>query len=98
MKMERMMERRVNVKFFVKLQKSPTGQTPLRGVEIEKLPQTKQATDIEVQHENNVDIFFDIWSIIHLQFLPEGTTVKQTFYVEVLKRFMMHEAQARIVI
>jgi hypothetical protein len=46
--MERMMEERVNVKFCVKLQKSPKGQTPVHGVEIEEFPQAKEATDVKV--------------------------------------------------
>jgi hypothetical protein len=32
--------------------------------------------------------FFDISGIIHFEFVPEGTTVNQTFYVEVLKRLL----------
>jgi hypothetical protein len=32
--------------------------------------------------------FFDISGIIHFKFVPEGTTVNQTFYVEVLKRLI----------
>jgi histone-lysine N-methyltransferase SETMAR len=30
--------------------------------------------------------FFDIGGIIQFEFVPEGTTVNQTFYVEVLKK------------
>jgi hypothetical protein len=32
--------------------------------------------------------FFDIRDIIHFEFVPEGTTVNQTFHVEVLKRLI----------
>jgi hypothetical protein len=32
--------------------------------------------------------FFDIRGIIHFEFVPEGIIVNQTFYVEVLKRFI----------
>jgi hypothetical protein len=49
MKMEHAMEQKVNVKFYVKLQKSPTGQMPVHGMEIRELPQAKEATDIKVQ-------------------------------------------------
>jgi hypothetical protein len=56
--MERTMEQRVNLKFCVKLQKLPTGQTPVHGVEIEEFPQAKEATDVEVQGQNNVDLLF----------------------------------------
>jgi hypothetical protein len=48
----------VNVKFCVKVQKSPTGQTPVPGVEIEEFSQAKEATDVEVQDQNNVDLLF----------------------------------------
>jgi hypothetical protein len=30
--------------------------------------------------------FFDMRGIIHIDFVPEGNTLSQTFYVEVLKR------------
>jgi hypothetical protein len=32
--------------------------------------------------------FFDVRSIVHFEFLLEGTTVNQTFFVEVLKRLV----------
>jgi hypothetical protein len=32
--------------------------------------------------------FFDIRVIVHLKFVPKGTTVSQTFYVVVLKRLI----------
>jgi hypothetical protein len=32
--------------------------------------------------------FFDIRGIVHFEFVPEGTTVDQAFYVEVLKRII----------
>jgi hypothetical protein len=32
--------------------------------------------------------FFDISSIVHFEFVVEGTTVNQTFYVEALKRLI----------
>jgi histone-lysine N-methyltransferase SETMAR len=32
--------------------------------------------------------FFDIKGIIHIESVPEGTTVNQTFYVEMLKRLI----------
>jgi hypothetical protein len=47
-KIEHMMEQRVNVKFCVKLQKSSTDQTPVNGVEIEELLRAKVATHVKV--------------------------------------------------
>jgi histone-lysine N-methyltransferase SETMAR len=32
--------------------------------------------------------FFDIMGIIHFEFVPEGTTVNQTFFMDVLKRLI----------
>jgi hypothetical protein len=32
--------------------------------------------------------FFDIRGVIHFESVPEGTTVDQTFYMEVLKRLI----------
>jgi hypothetical protein len=40
--------------------------------------------------------FFDIRGIIHFEFVSKGTTVKQIFYVEVLKRLI--DVQARRVV
>jgi transposase InsO family protein len=45
-------------------------------------PQAKEATDVEVQDQNNVDL------LLRHEFVPEGTTVNQTFHVEVLKRLI----------
>jgi CTP-dependent riboflavin kinase len=39
----------LNVKVCVKLQKSPTGQMSVHGVEIREFSQAKEATDVEVQ-------------------------------------------------
>jgi hypothetical protein len=47
-----------NVKCSVELQKSPTGRMPIRGVEIEEFLQAKEATDVKVKDQNNVDLLF----------------------------------------
>jgi hypothetical protein len=39
--------------------------------------------------------FFHIRGIIQFESVPKGTTVKQTFYVEVLQRLFDAEAQVR---
>jgi hypothetical protein len=49
----------------------------------QKFSQAKEATDIEVQYQNNVGLFFRQH---HFEFMPEGTTDNQIFYMEVLKR------------
>jgi hypothetical protein len=48
--------------------------------------QAKEAMIVEVQDENNVDLLFRHQSIIHFEFVPQWSTVNQTFYVEVLNR------------
>jgi hypothetical protein len=53
-----MMEERVNVKFRAKLQKSPAGQKPVHGINLEEFPQAKEDTDVKVQDQNNVDLLF----------------------------------------
>jgi hypothetical protein len=45
-------------KFCVKLQISPTGQTPVHGVDIKEFPQAKDAMDVKVQDQNNVELLF----------------------------------------
>jgi hypothetical protein len=41
--------------------------------------------------------FFNIRGIIHFEFVLEGTTVNQTFYVEVLKRLLDAVRRERVV-
>jgi histone-lysine N-methyltransferase SETMAR len=55
---------------------------------IEEFPQAKEVTDIKIQDRIILISFFDIRLIIHFEFVPERTTVNQTFYVEVLKRLI----------
>jgi hypothetical protein len=49
-------------------------------------PQAKEATDVEVQDQNNVDLLSRC--IIHFESVPEGTTVNRTLYMEVLQKLV----------
>jgi hypothetical protein len=60
----------------------------VHGVEIEEFPQTKVATDVKVQDQNNVNLFFDIRDII-FKFLIEETIVNQTIYMDALKKCLI---------
>jgi hypothetical protein len=53
--MERMMEHRVNVNFCVKLQKLPSETLEMLN-SLWLNPQAKEAMDVKVQDENNVDL------------------------------------------
>jgi hypothetical protein len=61
---------------------------PVHGVEIEKFPQAKEAMDVKYKIKIMLICFFDIRGTIHFEFVPEKTTVNQTFYAEVLKRLI----------
>jgi hypothetical protein len=56
---------------------------PVDGMEIEEFPQAKGATDAKIK--TMLICFFDN---IDFDYVPIGTTVNQTFYVEVLKRLV----------
>jgi hypothetical protein len=60
---------------------------PVHGLQIAEFPCTKEATDVKVQDQNNVDRLFNIRGIIHFQFAPEETTVNLTFYVVLKKAY-----------
>jgi histone-lysine N-methyltransferase SETMAR len=49
-------------------------------------PRPKKRASSSQQCRVHVDIFFDIQSIVHKDFLPSGQTVNGKFYCEVLKR------------
>jgi hypothetical protein len=81
------MEQSVNVNFCVKQHKSPSEMLEiLETIYDESLGQ--EATDVKVQIKTMLICFFDIRGIIHFEFVPEETTVNQTFYLEMLKRLI----------
>jgi hypothetical protein len=50
-----------------KLQKLPTAQKPVHGVEVEKFPQAKETIDVRVQDQTMLICFLDIRGIMHTQ-------------------------------
>jgi hypothetical protein len=83
----------VNVNFGVKLQKSPS--KTLKDVEnsLWWIPKPKKPRISKSKIEIMLICFSDIRCINQFEFVPEGATVNQTFYVQVL--YCCREAQAR---
>ena len=48
-----------------------------------------QHEDVEVEDEVNVHRIFYISGIVHMEFLPQGTTVNQHVYKEILRRLIV---------
>jgi hypothetical protein len=61
---------------------------PVHGVEIKNFCRPKKPQISKSKIKIMLICFFDIRDIIHFEFVLEGATVKQTFYVEVLKRLI----------
>ena len=46
-----------------------------------KHPQTQKSSPSSIQHQ----VFFGVSGVVHHEYLPEGSTVNQSYYIEVLK-------------
>ena len=49
-------------------------------------PRPKKARQVESKIKGLLTFFFDASGVVHHEYLPEGSTVNQTYYIEVLKR------------
>ena len=49
-------------------------------------PKPKMARQVKSNVKNTLICFFDIKGLVHFEFVPQGQTVNQQFYLEVLKR------------
>jgi hypothetical protein len=54
---------------------------------------SKRACISKSQTKKILITFFDVEGIAHVEFIPQGQTVNQTYYVEILKR--LHETVPR---
>ena len=49
-------------------------------------PRPKKACQVRSKIKVLLTVFFDASGVVHHEYLPEGSTVNQTYYIEVLKR------------
>ena len=56
-------------------------------------PRPKKARQVKSNVKAMLICFFDIKGLVHFEFIPQGQTVNQQFYLEVLKR--LHDAVQR---
>jgi hypothetical protein len=91
---DQFLEQGINIKFCVKLGKNSSdtcvvlSEATLRKSQafLSVINDSKRAFMSKSQMKNILITFFDITDIVHFEFFPQGQTVKQTYYVEVLKQ------------
>ena len=49
-------------------------------------PRPKKARQVRSKIKVLLTVFFDASGVVYHEYLPEGSTVIQTYYIEVLKR------------
>jgi hypothetical protein len=101
---DQFLEQRISINFSVKLGKNAThtyvmlsvvygGEAVKKSSVFEWYKHFKESSDFEITNVCNVQHFIHIKNIVHLTFIPQGQTVNQACYVEILKR--THEAVHR---
>ena len=58
---------------------------PAFTVDEQNIPQTQKSSPSSIQNQGAAHSFFDTSGVVHHEYLPEGSTVNQTYYIEVLK-------------
>ena len=52
----------------------------------QNIPQTQKSSPSLIQNQGAAHSFFDASGVVYHEYLPERSTVNQTYYIEVLKR------------
>jgi alpha-L-fucosidase len=50
------------------------------------IPTTQESSHVEITNEDNAHKFFRYQGIVHSEFIPQGQSINQAYYVEILKR------------
>ena len=58
---------------------------------------TQKGVDIQVQNQCDADRFFNVHGIVHAEFLPQGQTINQQVYKNILRRLMRSLREKRTV-
>ena len=63
----------------------PGDKATIKSMEKCIISETKKGKASQIKCENHLICFFDIKRLFHFEFVPQGQTVNQQFYLEVLK-------------
>ena len=64
----------------------PGDKATIKSMEKCIISETKKARQVKSNVKNMLICFFDIKELVHFESVPQGQTVNQQFYLEVLKR------------
>jgi len=56
---------------------------------------TRKGEDVQVQNQSDADCFFDVYAIVHAEFLPQGQSINQHVYKNILQRLMRSVREKR---
>ena len=65
-----------------------THQTAEPRMEERIVTKTLKCEGVQVQNQNDADRFFDVHGIVHAEFLPQGQTINQNVYKNILRHLM----------
>jgi hypothetical protein len=78
---DRLLKPRINIKYCVKLEENASGTCAMLSKSY-----GEEAHMLKSQMKTMLITFFDIKGTIHFEFIPQGHTANQAYYVEIMKR------------